>query len=208
MNNYDEDGFYILRPKIQMEYPIGECRIVEDTVVFPTTTKPVAGASVNINRHYKINYAAKSWQNKAWKSVCNDINWSTGTKFSAIKDGSEKLRHVKAIALSVKVLLEGGGMDSIVIERLEGSSKNSSMYLLITTPAELKRALNWIHTVMYDNLDKYIKMGKHGGYKRIKYVEKVLIIYDDMTFDHSCGDPRNLQIILGLKFDDKGKVIL
>lgn len=152
---------------------------------------------------YSICSGDKSWQFKAWKALVNEYDPSTPPLFT---EGSVRLQHLRGISISAKVraVSDNSRKDDIVIYRLH----NVPGYTIATTRDDIIRLLDeLLDMVSSTMIEKYRKKIAAMRYDAAKIKARVLLVYDDMSYDSYIGSPLYLFNILGLDFEN-GKVTL
>lgn len=152
---------------------------------------------------YSICSGDKSWQFKAWKELANVYDPSTPPLFT---EGSARLQHLKGISISakVRVVSNNSRKDDVVIYRLY----NVSGYVRATTRNDIINLLDeLLDMVSPAMIEKYQRKTAAMRYDAAKIKARVLLVYDDMSYDSYIGSPLYLFNILGLDFED-GKVKL
>lgn len=219
--NYDEDGFFVLYPRkhnggkhpptIMPREDAGtygdvKLKMIESGKLSDMgTAKNMARARASAVPQYDIPYAPKTWQRKAWEYIGDDIDWEEKTPFRKIKRAPKKVRHIKCIAVALKVRMYSRkrARGKPVIDQIASNNSGYGIYVVATTPAEFQDLLDRMYVMMHDNLDKYLDKALKNHYGGVDYVSKCLIIYDDKSIDSVTGDPRNMHRILGLDWNSK-----
>lgn len=219
-SNYDEDGFFVLKPAIlgsdarahaASSGAIGEYKLVlikPKTMTASTKSRNAPCAVMNVHRRYEVPYAPKTWQRKAWCYVGRDVPWDTFNEFRGLKTASKRIRHIRRVAAMIKVRLstdfEKTGRP-VIDTLVENPKKNRyGMYMVADTPRQFQDMLNRIYAMRHTDAERYYRAALDGHYDNVEYVAKYIIVYDDKSFDSLCGDPCNLHRLLGLDPDRKG----
>lgn len=218
MSKYrDEDGFIILKPKHPLKKRNGKlvhtpqnvsrkCVGEKSLISSPETEKPSAKSSSYTPSSasvLSVEYHAKTWQRKAWQLVAGKIDWHEKSPFRKLS-GSRKLKHIKCLAVMLKIRPLGPGPKQVIAEL---TLDDDNMYRVATTVGEFRQLMNdW--KAMFNNVNLYLEDARTQGFSTLTYISKVLIVYDDASYDAWVGYPAKLDEHLGVEFDRKGQVIL
>lgn len=218
----DKDGFYILRrrepakelsPRDLRWQQIN--RIGRETI-FPVKSDLSKGfrTSGTVKRvfergnseAFEITYKPKTWQYKAWSFACDHIPWGT-VPFGARFEGSGKFHHMLTMVLFLKIRTGNAGTKAVQIDAL---TQANSGYAVLTDPQSFVQTLNLWYTMWNSpvKINQYLDAAEAVGCSKVSCISKVMLIYDDYTFDAWQGNMEKLPVVLGLKFDNKGRAIL
>lgn len=209
----DSDGFIILqrvakpgRPNGDMarymqkkyhkkkEDTIGEYQLkkVDKNIRLHSTTK--GRISIPISDQYEISQTVKSWQRKAWDALPR-LNWSVkGPLHGSI---GIKLSHVKAISGYMRVVVSvKDESQKDVIDEISGKRK----YMTAVTKSDIENFINIWHSKLFVSSYEYMSYAENNGYDQLDIIAKVLIVYDDKSYDVFCGNAFKLFEILQPKF--------
>ena len=225
---YDSDGFYILIPTRESTVGIKNNRQKRKILSHVKTVSAIGayrlesankvlackqygqksfklhhgGNSRNIN--YTVNFAPKAWQYKAWRSVCSSIDWTSQSTFKKAKN--EKIQHIKALAVSMKLYSDGGKAGKYIHNKLSfGKSKRDTYdtnYVVVTTYNDFKTLMETMFKMVNLDIEKYIEESMRLNYTTLTCIMKAIVVYDDLTFDAEIGNPHNLFRLLGVEFNE------
>lgn len=181
------------------------------------------GTAINSNR-FKVNgsrkhnnmvtqFAAKSWQHKAWMTIGRGINWLNDPPFKGNRKASKKVKHMLRIAVALKIRAGDPdnpmkGKSRPVLKQLAPANNPTGMYVIASDENEIVRLFEDMYDMMYNHIDAIVDTIDKLGYGEAVFIMKTIIVYDDKSIDAISGDPRNLFKMLGIEFDKKGRVKL
>ena len=138
------------------------------------------------HEQFSIPNGAKSWQWKAWKYLSGQVDWSSPSP-TKNAEGSVKLRHLKGVAICLKVVATGNrAKKDVVLDSLESGKR----YYIATTKSQMERLFNNIlHMSSREMKELYAAKSTKAGHTCVKQTAKVLMVYDDKSYDCFQGNP-------------------
>lgn len=183
-------GPYIGEYPLRTEY----CSTPNDTV------SPIVLAINGLS--YTVMQEPKSWQYKAWTQISRQLN---GDFTAHVKSDNIRLNHLCALAVSVTV---DGYRNNTRVARLDTMKGEYGKYIIGTTRKEIENILNTCNNILTIHLEEYRDKAKKAKCEYIQLSSKIMMIYDDYSYDAFMVNINRLFKMLGFTFGTTGGIKL